>query len=139
MSHRCGFLKPLLHRHHAYWEKSLEQVKEFFKTLPPRRQAVARLAALGMSNTEIAHERCIQPIVVAEHLNKIFPLFGEYVRIPEDRNTRRYRLIHYLTRLFEQYPDLLLEPTSHGKNCPIKVRQLSNTVPRRVLPQKCPA
>lgn len=85
----------------------MPKLKVFYEELPPRRQEVARLAAQGYTNNEIASALYIQPSVVSEHLAAIFPAFEAAMQIEFERNGRRYRLIHWLTRLFERHPHLL--------------------------------
>jgi DNA-binding NarL/FixJ family response regulator len=49
-------------------------------TLTSRQQQVARLAARGLSNSEIAHELGIKPSTVDAHLKKIYSLLQVHYR-----------------------------------------------------------
>lgn len=89
--------------------QQMQNLLHFYKSLTERQKDVAILTAQGLTNREIADILYIEPIVVAEHLTNIFNKFhnltGEY---PEKQGTR-YRLIHWLTRLFIEQPHLLFD------------------------------
>ncbi len=90
-------------------EQQLQIVLAFYKDLTPRQQDVALLAAYGLTNPEIAAELSIEPVVVAEHMSHIFTKFTQALHLTPDRYGNRYRLIHWLTRLFSAHPYLLSE------------------------------
>jgi len=54
--------------------------KTKWDTLTPRQQEVARLAARGLSNAEIAHELDIKPNTVISHLKKIYSTLDVHSR-----------------------------------------------------------
>jgi len=100
-------LRHLVH----YYDHSAQQIAAtlvFFNALTPRLREVAILAGFGYSNQEIADELFLTKAVVAEYLTSIFCTFAAHHAIATDTRGTRYRLIHYLTRLFEYHPELLL-------------------------------
>jgi hypothetical protein len=89
--------------------QQLENVLDFYHSLTERQKDVAVLTAQGLTNQEIAESLYIEPKVVAEHLTAIFSKFQQMIQYCPDKHGTRYRLIHWLTRLFIQHPELLLE------------------------------
>lgn len=100
-------LRHLLRRydHHA---EQIKQMLAFYNGLRPRLREVATLAALGYSNREIADDLVIGKAAVAEYMTTIFRTFAAQLLIVADARAMRYRLIHYMTRLFAEHPELLL-------------------------------
>ncbi len=89
--------------------KQLENMLGFYQSLTERQKDVAVLTSQGLINQEIAELLYIEPKVVAEHLTAIFSKFQRTIQYCPDKHGTRYRLIHWLTRLFIQHPELLLE------------------------------
>ena len=86
----------------------IQAVHDFYKEdLTNRQQEVARLASYGYTNQEIAATLGVQPSTVAEQLTEIYAKLEVALGETLDQNARRYRLIHWLTRLFERRPHLL--------------------------------
>jgi DNA-binding CsgD family transcriptional regulator len=90
----------------------LAVVRAFYLALTARQQEVATWAARGMTNQEIAAQLCIEPSVVAEHLTRVFSQFETALGAELESYARRYRLIHWLTLLFEREPDLACYPAA---------------------------
>lgn len=90
----------------------IQQMRTFFLQLTSRQREIAVLAGSGKTNKEISTELMISPASVAEHLTPIYSNLLNELDITTDAHGARYRLIHYLTRLFEQHPDLLIEHAS---------------------------
>lgn len=86
--------------------KQMQAMLDFYTSLTERQQEVAALTAQGMTNQEIAEALVIEVAVVAEHLTPIFSKFQQVIQYCPDKHGTRYRLIHWLTRLFVQYPYL---------------------------------
>jgi len=109
---KAEMILQYLLRNYDHKAEQIGKVKRFYQTLTARQQDVATLAAYGYTNQEIADELVVSSAVVAEHLTAVFLLFTEKLNIMGDSHGTRYRLIHHLTRLFEQHPDLLIEKAS---------------------------
>lgn len=86
----------------------MQRLIAFYRRLTPRQQQVAAYAARGLTNSEIADALHIESSVVSEHLTAIYRAFETALQVELDQNARRYRLVHWLTRLFERNPHLLL-------------------------------
>jgi len=91
--------------HHA---QQIKQTLAFYNGLTPRLREVVTLAAFGYSNQEIADELVIGKAAVAEYMTTIFRTFAAQLLIVADARAIRYRLIHHMTRLFAEHPELLL-------------------------------
>lgn len=89
--------------------KWLQTALDFYQSLTERQKDVAVLTAHGLTNQEIAETLYIESKVVAEHLTTIFSKFQQMIQYYPDKHGTRYRLIHRLTHLFIQHPELLLE------------------------------
>lgn len=91
-------------------DQHLQTILRFYQTLTPRQQVVATLTARGLTNGEIAKHLHIETAVVAEHLTKIYGRFVDEMELMPSTHGTRYRLIHWLTRLFEQHPQWMRDP-----------------------------
>lgn len=87
----------------------MQSVLAFYHGLTERQKAVATLAADGLTTQEIADALTIEPSVVAEHLTSIFGKFQDDTACCPNKHGTRYRLIHWLTRLFIEHPYLRLD------------------------------
>lgn len=96
----------LLRSTHDY-TTTLHPILRFYNRLTPRQQDVAALVAYGYTNQEISEELLIVESVVAEHLTTIYEKFDLAIAYTGSSKGTRYRLIHLLTRLFIEYPELL--------------------------------
>lgn len=99
-------LQYLLQNHNASHHQ-MDVVLAFFHNLTERQKDVAVLAAHGWTNQEIAAALYIEARVVAEHLTHVFSKFQQVLQFDPDKHGTRYRLIHWLTRLFVEHPYLL--------------------------------
>ncbi len=88
--------------------RQMTQMRDFYLHLTTRQQEVALLTADGLTNQEIADTLTLESSAVADHLTAIFGKFQERLPDTPDRHGTRYRLIHWLTRLFIHYPELRL-------------------------------
>lgn len=61
-----------------------------WEALTPRQQQVARLAARGLSNSEIAHELGVKPNTVDAHLKKIYTTLQVHSRAELSYRIRDY-------------------------------------------------
>lgn len=101
-------LQYLLDNHDAA-ARQMQNLLLFYQNLTDRQKDVAALAAHGLTNQEIADILYIEPAVVAEHLTTIFSRFQDVIPNCPDKHGTRYRLIHWLTRLFSEHPYLLFD------------------------------
>ena len=74
--------------------------------LTPRQKQVARLVSHGYTNQEIAKKLFIEPNVVSWHLTPVYSELRNALEKKETDRMSRALLAHWLTRLFEAYPDL---------------------------------
>jgi hypothetical protein len=58
---------------------------------------------------QIASQLDMLPSTAAEYLTTIYLEFNQTMVMETDSGGTRYRMIHWLTRLFDKHPDLLLE------------------------------
>lgn len=94
--------------------KPMSHILRFYNRLTRRQQDVALLAAYGYTNAEIADELGIKASGVADHLTIIYGNLEDVIAYPPNAKGTRYRLIHFLTRLFIRYPELLAEDIHAG-------------------------
>ncbi len=87
----------------------LKQTLHFYQRLTLRQRDVAQLAAQGYTNKEIAKKLFISSAVVAEHLTRIYLDFSASLNLQSTKNGIRYRLIHWMTRLYLKYPELIVQ------------------------------
>jgi DNA-binding CsgD family transcriptional regulator len=97
----------LLNTHDPHTQQ-IRQIRQFYDKLTDRQQDVAVLAARGYTNDEIADTLVIQRQVVADHMTVIYAKLQDTMNTTPDKHGSRYRLIHWLTRLFEAHPELVL-------------------------------
>lgn len=91
---------------------NMQAVLTFFQQLTTRQRDVIQLTAFGFTNREIAHQLCVQPSVVAEHLTTIYAEFSAALNLVTDTHGIRYRLIHWMTRLYQKHPELVINMQS---------------------------
>lgn len=96
----------LLHRFDQS-TRQMHHILRFYRGLTGRQKDVAILLARGYTNQEIADMLHIEPNVVSEHLTIIFEKFQQVRQFIPKRHGTRYRLIHWLTRLFDRHPHLI--------------------------------
>ena len=87
----------------------LKLVLQFYQRLTLRQRDVVQLATQGYTNQEIAEILVITSAVVAEHLTNIYLEFTASLNLQSDKNGTRYRLIHWMTRLYQKHPELIVE------------------------------
>lgn len=107
--------QPIVHTLMTYLLKRVEQdslylkcMMQFYQRLTLRQRDVVQLTAQGYTNQEIADTLHITSASVAEHLTAIYLEFSASLDLPAS-NGVRYRLIHWMTRLYEQYPELIIQ------------------------------
>jgi len=107
---KAELLLEFLLQRYDHRQRQVQQMLVFYQNLPLRMRQVAMLVSFGCSNREIAEELFISKAAVAEYLTTIFREFSaQMLIVTTDTHGTRYRLIHHLTRLFEEYPALMVQ------------------------------
>lgn len=88
---------------------NMQAVVDFYQCLTRRQRDVTQLAACGLTNTEIANQLYISRAVVAEHLTAIYLEFSAALELDTDTHGTRYRLIHWMTRLYQKHPEFMIQ------------------------------
>lgn len=86
----------------------LQHLLSFYQRLTLRQREIVQFTAQGYTNQEIADTLFITSASVAEHLTAIYKAFNKSLKLGSNNISTRYRLIHWMTRLFERYPELLI-------------------------------
>lgn len=61
----------------------LQSVHSFYRSLTTRQRQVVALVTQGKTNRQIAHDLCIEPCVVAEHLTNIYDRVHVFIGVSE--------------------------------------------------------
>ena len=108
-SHKANMLLTYLLKQGDADAQHMKAVLKFYNRLTDRQRDVAMWTAHGLTNQEIAEKLVIERSVVAEHLTAIYSRFTEAIEFQPDPRGTRFRLIHWLTRLFAAHPYLLAD------------------------------